>query len=106
MQRVVVTGMGIVSCLGNNPDDVVSSLRSGSSGISYVPEYAALGLRSHLAGIPKIDYKKSIDRKNLRFMGDAAAYAYLAMRDAIADAKLKHEEISHPRVGYRLLLGQ
>lgn len=99
MQRVVVTGMGIVSCLGNILGDVVSSLRSGSSGISYVPEYATLGLRSHLAGVPRIDYKKLIDRKALRFMGDAAAYACLAMRNAIADAGLKHEEISHPRVG-------
>lgn len=99
MRRVVVTGMGIVSCLGNSRADVFDSLRHGRSGISQVPEYAKLGLRSQVAGVPQIDLDALIDRKLKRFMGDAAAYAYVAMRDAIADAKLTPEAISTPRIG-------
>jgi len=99
MRRVVVTGMGIVSCLGNALDTVSEALRELRSGISAMPEYAARGLRSQVAGVPQIDLAAIIDRKLKRFMGDAAAYAYVAMRDAIADAGLSIEQIRHPRSG-------
>ena len=99
MRRVVVTGMGIVSCLGNKLDDVSRALREGRSGITAVPEYAELGLRSQVAGVPVIDLDAEIDRKRKRFMGDAAAYAWVAMRDAIAHAGLSGEQVSNPRVG-------
>ncbi len=99
MRRVAVTGMGIVSCLGNSKTQVENALREGRSGICYMQEYADLGLRSQLAGRPEIDLEKIIDRKLKRFMGDAAAYAYVAMRDAIDDAGLALESIRTPRVG-------
>ena len=99
MRRVVVTGLGIVSCLGNTREDVVASLRDSRSGIVAVPEYAELGLRSRVAGIPRIDLDAAIDRKLRRFMGDAAAYTYVAMRDAIADAGLDDDAVRDPRTG-------
>ncbi len=99
MRRVVVTGMGIVSCLGNTLASVTAALREGHSGIRAVPAYEELGLRSQVAGVPEIDLDATIDRKLKRFMGDAAAYAYVAMRDAIADAGLALEQIRHPRSG-------
>ena len=99
MRRVVVTGMGIVSCIGNAADTVEQSLRDLRSGISAMPDYAARGLRSQVAGVPQIDLVAEIDRKRKRFMGDAAAYAWVAMRDAIADAGLSAEQVSHPRSG-------
>ena len=99
MRRVVVTGMGLVSCLGNAANSVSRALREGISGIRYVPEYAELGLRSQVAGQPMIDLVAEIDRKLKRFMGDAAAYAYVSMREAIADAGLTLERIRHPRIG-------
>ena len=86
MRRVVITGMGIVSCLGNDQASVAAALREGRSGIRHVPEYAELGLRSQVAGVPEIDLEAQIERKQKRFMGDAAAYAHVAMRDAIARA--------------------
>ncbi|GAA0889493.1 beta-ketoacyl-ACP synthase I [Rhodanobacter soli] len=99
MRRVVVTGMGVVSCLGNLPATVARALRDGRSGIRAMPDYAELGLRSRVAGVPQIDLEAAIDRKLKRFMGDAAAYAYVAMRAAIADAGLAIEHIRHPRSG-------
>jgi len=99
MRRVVVTGMGIVSCLGNLPETVVRALREGRSGIRAMPEFAAHGLRSQVAGVPEIDLDAAIDRKLRRFMGDAAAYACAAMRSAINDAGLTLEHIRHPRTG-------
>src|SRR5579859_526850 len=99
MTRVAVTGLGIVSCLGNDKASVAASLREGRSGIRYVQEYADLGLRSRIAGIPEIDLEARVDRKIKRFMGDAAAYAYVAMQQAIEDAGLKAEEVSNPRAG-------
>jgi 3-oxoacyl-[acyl-carrier-protein] synthase-1 len=99
MRRVVVTGMGVVSCLGNQPAPVSAALREGHSGIRAMPEYAELGLRTHVAGVPEIDLTAEIDRKLKRFMGDAAAYAYVAMRDAIADAGLSAEQVRNPRSG-------
>jgi 3-oxoacyl-[acyl-carrier-protein] synthase-1 len=91
--------MGIVSCLGNDLDSVSKSLREGRSGIKFQPDYAEMGLRSQVAGVPDIDLEAEIDRKQKRFMGDAAAYAYVATRDAIADAGLSPEQVSHVRTG-------
>ena len=99
MRRVVVTGIGIVSCLGHAAEGVSRALRDGISGIRAMPDYAARGLRSQVAGLPQIDLGALIDRKLKRFMGDAAAYAYVAMRDAIADAGLAPEQVRHPRSG-------
>ena len=99
MRRVVITGMGIVSCLGNLQETVSEALREAKSGIRAIPDYVTRGLRSHVAGVPEIDLEASIDRKLRRFMGDAAAYAYVAMRSAIEDAGLLLEQIRHPRIG-------
>ena len=99
MCRVMVTGMGIVSCLGNLQAVVANALREGTSGIRAMSEFAAHGLRSQVAGVPDIDLDAAIDRKLKRFMGDAAAYACVAMRSAIEDAGLTLEHIRHPRVG-------
>ena len=99
MRRVVVTGLGIVSCIGHNQDEVLASLRTGKSGISFQPEYQEMGFKSHIAGSVDIDFASLIDRKLLRFMGDAAAYAYLSMQQAIADAGLTEEQVSNPRTG-------
>lgn len=98
-RRVVVTGLGIVSCLGNDADAVTESLFEGRSGISTRQEQIDLGMRSHVAGAPDIDTKELIDRKQLRFMGDAAAFAYIAMQQAIDDSGLEEAEISNPRTG-------
>lgn len=99
MRRVVVTGIGITSCLGNDKKTVSDSLRHSRSGIKAVPEYAELGFRSHVAGKPEIDFEAEIDRKLRRFMGAASAYAYIAMRDAIADAGLDDDVVSDERTG-------
>jgi 3-oxoacyl-[acyl-carrier-protein] synthase I len=98
-RRVVVTGMGVVSCLGNDRASVAAALREGRSGIRHVPEYAELGLRSQVAGAPDIDLAERIDRKLKRFMGDAAGFAYVAMKDAIADAGLTDDEVRDERTG-------
>ena len=98
-RRVVVTGMGIVSPLGNDVATVASALREGRSGLRAMPEYAELGLRSQVAGAPDIDLDAAVDRKLKRFMGDAAAYAYVSMRDAIADAGLTEAQVHDPRTG-------
>ncbi|MCZ2103965.1 MAG: beta-ketoacyl-ACP synthase I [Comamonadaceae bacterium] len=102
-KRVVITGAGIVSCIGNDLGAVEASLRQGTSGIRAVPEFTALGLRSQVAGVPQIDIESRIDRKQLRFMGDAAAYAQIALEDAIAQSGLAPGEVSHPRTG--LIMG-
>jgi len=100
MRRVVVTGMGIVSSLGNNKAEVLDSLRNGRSGITYQPEYAERGLRSHVAGsIKNLNIEELIDRKLLRFMAKGHAYAWLAMQEAIADASLPEEMVSNVRTG-------
>ncbi|HEY8570598.1 beta-ketoacyl-ACP synthase I [Microbulbifer sp.] len=99
MRRVVITGMGITSCIGNNTQEVLASLKAGRSGIRFMDEYAELGLRSQVAGVVDIDFKEHIDRKHLRFMGDSAAYAYIAMAEAIAMAGLEESDISNPRTG-------
>ena len=99
MRRVVVTGLGLVSCLGNDKKTVTESLREGRSGISFNEEFKAIGLRSHVSGSVDINLSEHIDRKHLRFMGDAAAYAYVAMQNAIEDAGLTEEQVSNPRTG-------
>jgi len=100
MRRVVITGIGIVSSLGNNKAEVLDSLRHGRSGITYQPEYAERGLRSHVAGsIKNLNIEELIDRKLLRFMAKGHAYAWLAMQEAIADATLPEELVSNVRTG-------
>lgn len=99
MRRVVVTGMGMVSCLGNDKKTVTESLREGRSGISFNESFKDIGLRSHVSGSVDIDLKEHIDRKHLRFMGDAASYAYIALQNAIDDAGLTETEVSNPRTG-------
>lgn len=99
MRRAVVTGLGIVSSIGNNKDEVVHSLRQGRSGIVYSDVYAELGFRSHVHGPINIDLDEAIDRKVKRFMGDGAAYNYLAMEQAIADSGLADNEVSNVRTG-------
>ncbi|MCW8208032.1 beta-ketoacyl-ACP synthase I [Verminephrobacter aporrectodeae subsp. tuberculatae] len=103
MKRVVITGAGIVSCIGNDMATVTQSLRAGRSGIRAMPQFTELGMRSQVAGVPQIDLEKRIDRKQLRFMGDAAAYAHVALADAIAQAGLTPGQVSHPRTG--LIMG-
>jgi 3-oxoacyl-[acyl-carrier-protein] synthase-1 len=103
MRRVVVTGMGIASCLGTDLQTVLSSLQQGRSGIVYRPEYEARGMRSHVAGAVDMDFSAHIDRKDLRFMGAAAAYGYVSLRDAIADSGLSEHEVSNLRTG--LIMG-
>ena len=99
MKRVVITGLGIVSCLGNDRASVTASLRELRSGIKFMPEYKELGFRSHVGGMPDIDLDARIDRKQRRFQGDAAAFAHIAMEDALADAGLTAEGIVNPRFG-------
>ena len=99
MRRVVVTGMGVVSCLGNSKEDVKESLLLGNSGISFNEKFKEMGLRSQVCGSVDIDLNELIERKHRRFMGDAAAYAYVAMQKAIDDAGLTDNEISNPRTG-------
>jgi len=100
MRRVVITGMGIVSSLGNNKTEVLDSLRHGRSGITYQPEYEQMGLRSHVAGsIKNLNVEELIDRKLMRFMAKGHAYAWLAMQEAIADSSLPEEQVSNVRTG-------
>lgn len=99
MKRVVVTGIGIVSSIGNNAEEVLASLKSGKSGITHSESFAEEGLKSNVWGKPDLDIKDHIDRKALRFMGDAAGYAYIAMQQAISDAKLTDDQVSNFRTG-------
>ena len=99
MRRVVITGIGVVSSIGNNRAEVLESLQQGRSGLEYAEDYKEAGLRSQVRGAIHVDLAGLIDRKVLRFMGDAAAYNYLAMREAIADANLGDDLVSSPRTG-------
>lgn len=99
MRRVVITGLGIVSCLGNDKETVVNSLRSGTSGIHANPEFAEMGFRSQVSGKIDLDPSEFIDRKALRFMGDAAAFAYISMDQAIKDSGLTESQVSNERTG-------
>ena len=98
-RRIAITGMGIASCLGNDLDTVSASLRDSRAGIRFLPDHAEQGLRSQVGGAVELDLEAVIDRKLKRFMSDAAAYSYVAMRDAIADAGLDEAQVSHPRTG-------
>ena len=99
MRRAVITGLGIVSCLGNDKNTVAANLRAGHTGIRFNPSYAEMGLRSHVSGSVDIDLEALIDRKFLRFMGQAAAFSYIAMQQAIEDSGLSPEDVSNPRTG-------
>jgi 3-oxoacyl-[acyl-carrier-protein] synthase-1 len=99
LRRVVVTGIGILSCIGNSQDEVISSLKDGKSGVVFAPEYAEMGFRSHVHGKPTIDIKDHIDKRVLRFMGPGAAYNYIAMQNAIDDAGLEDSDVSNERTG-------
>lgn len=99
MRRAVITGLGIVSSIGNDKQEVTDSLRAGRSGITFSQQFADMGLRSQVWGDLKIELSDHIDRKAMRFMGDAAAYAYIAMQQAIEDAGLTEEQYSNERVG-------
>ena len=98
-RRIAITGMGIASCLGNDLDTVSASLRDSRAGIRFLPDHADAGLRSQVGGAVELDLDAAIDRKLKRFMSDAAAYSYVSMRDAIADAGLDEAQVSHPRTG-------
>ena len=98
-RRVVVTGIGIVSSIGNNAEEVTESLRLARSGIVAAPDYAELGFRSQVKGSVKLNVADHVDRKQLRFMGEGAAYAVLAMEQAVADSGLSETEVSNPRTG-------
>jgi 3-oxoacyl-[acyl-carrier-protein] synthase-1 len=99
MRRVVVTGLGITSSIGNNAGEVADSLKAGRSGIVFADDYARLGFRSQVHGTVKIDLEAAVDRRQKRFMGDGAAYAYLAMEQAIADSGLEQNDIVNERTG-------
>ena len=99
MRRVVITGIGIVSPIGNTAAAVTESLRAGRSGIVFAPDYAEHGFRSQVHGLPQIDLEAEIDKRDLRFMGEGAAWNFIALRDAIADAGLEPAEVSNERTG-------
>jgi 3-oxoacyl-[acyl-carrier-protein] synthase-1 len=99
MRRVVITGIGVVSSLGNNKEEVSTSLKQGRSGIEYIEEYKELGFRSHIGGTVNIDTEALIDRKLRRFMGNSAAYNYIAMQEAIDDSGLPDDMVSNDRTG-------
>ena len=99
MRRVVVTGLGVVSSIGNNASEVLEALKTGRSGIRFSETYAEMGFRSHVHGDIKLDLDAAVDRKLRRFMGDGAAFNYVAMQEAIADAGLSEREISNERTG-------
>ena len=99
MRRAVITGFGVISSIGNNKEEVLASLKAGKSGIVATPEFIEANMRSHVAGTIKLNPAELIDRKIFRFMGDAAAYAYLSMKEAIEDSGLTEEQISNDRTG-------
>ena len=103
MRRVVITGIGIISCIGNDQDAVAQSLKDGKSGIVFAPKYAEMGFRSHVHGQPNINLEEAIDRKIMRFMGDGAAYNFLSMQQAIKDSGLEEKDVSNERTG--LIMG-
>lgn len=103
MRRVVITGLGIISPIGNNADEVTESLKQGRSGIVFEENYAENGFRSQVAGLPRIDLPEVIDKRQLRFMGPGAAYNYLAMQQAIADSGLEDSDVSNTMTG--LIMG-
>ncbi|MEL6318976.1 MAG: beta-ketoacyl synthase N-terminal-like domain-containing protein, partial [Pseudomonadota bacterium] len=103
MRRVVVTGIGVVSSIGGDAQQVAANLREGNSGIRFAPDYAELGFRCQVHGAPQVDIDAMIDKRVRRFMGDGAAWNYIAMEQAIRDAGLEESEVSHERSG--LIMG-
>ncbi len=99
MRRVVITGLGVVSSIGNKKQEVIDSLRAGKSGIEFIPEYEELGFRSNVAGTVDINTEELIDRKLRRFMGNSAAYNYIAMKEAVEDSGLEDDMVSNVRTG-------
>ncbi|MFN3572355.1 MAG: beta-ketoacyl-ACP synthase I [Phenylobacterium sp.] len=99
MRRVAITGIGIVSSIGNNADEVLTSLREARSGITAAPEYAELGFRSQVHGKPDIDWESMVDRRAARFLAQGTAFGHIAMEQAIADAGLSPDEVSHEKTG-------
>ena len=99
MRRVVITGLGIVSCLGNNQEEVHQSLLNSKSGITFSEEYKEHNLKSHVHGKPNIKLEDHIDRKTIRFMGSGSAYNYIAMKEAIEDSGLEESEVSNFKTG-------
>ncbi len=99
MRRVVITGIGVVSPIGNNAAEVADALKAGRSGVVFADDYAEHGFRSRIHGAPKIDVAQHVDKRQLRFMGEGAAYNYIAMEQAVADSGLAPEEVSHERTG-------
>ncbi len=98
-KRVVISGYGIVSCIGNNKSEVLQSLKEVKSGITFEKEYEELGMRSHVHGKPNINIEEKVDRKILRFMGEGAAYNYIAMQEAIEHAGLDQSLVSNINTG-------
>ena len=94
MKRVVITGIGVVSCIGNNQQEVYNSLLNSKSGITFSEEYKEYNLKSHVHGIPKIKLEDFVDRKVIRFMGPGSAYNYIAMNEAVKDSGLEEKEVS------------
>ena len=103
MRRVVITGIGIVSSLGNNAQEVTASLQEGRSGISAMASFAEMGFRSQIAGQPTLNIEEAVEKRVRRFMGDGAAWNYVAMQQAIADAGLEEDTVQNPRTG--LIMG-
>ncbi|MXU64460.1 beta-ketoacyl-ACP synthase I [Oceanomicrobium pacificus] len=99
MRRVVITGIGIISSIGNNQEEVADALKAGKSGIVFAPDYAEHGFRCQVHGAPDIDLAENIDKRQLRFMGDGAAYNFLAMQQAIEDSGLEESDVSNERTG-------
>ena len=99
MRRVVITGLGIVSCLGNNQKEVYQSLLNSRSGITFSEEYKEHNLKSHVHGKPNINLADHVDRKTIRFMGSGSAYNYIAMKEAIGDSGLEEKDISNIKTG-------
>ena len=99
MKRVVITGIGIVSCLGNNQEEVYQSLINSKSGITFCEEYKEFNLKSHVHGIPNIKLEDYVDRKTIRFMGPGSAYNYISMVEAVKDSGLEDKDISNVLTG-------
>ena len=99
MKRVVITGIGIVSCLGNNQEEVFQSLLNSKSGITFCEEYKEFNLKSHVHGIPNIKLEDYVDRKIIRFMGPGSAYNYIAMKEAVKDSGLEEKDVSNISTG-------
>ena len=106
MRRVAITGMGIVSSLGNSANEVAAALAEGKSGISAMADFAELGFRSQVAGQPTLNIEEAVDKRVRRFMGDGAAWNYVAMEQAIADAGLEQDTIQNPMTGSDYGLGR